>query len=207
MNPAANATNTRQYLKRLRTFISYNLAYSLALTICLCLLPNASTAKDKQSNATSLAIRYHGELVDQLGSPVTAILPLTFHIVKQGSNKVIWKGKQWVSVLDGHFDVILGDSKLNANTHQKLDIIVWLHKKRLLRASLANSPYIRIKKADRPATLVGNDIVQTAAISFDDNAEQVLDCPKNHIAVGIRLTQKDSRNFIQLRCAPISHTE
>ena len=61
------------------------------------------------TNAQSLIVPFHGELVDESLTPISGVFPMIFHAYStQDASEAIWTEEHFISVLEGQYQLDLG---------------------------------------------------------------------------------------------------
>ncbi len=126
-------------------------------------------------------INYQGEVIDQDAIAVSGVLPLEFRIyTSQTSKKAIATEKHFISVVDGKYQLTLGDASPINTTEPALYVAVLLDGKELTRQKVETERYIVNAKPEGSTT-------QTKYVKLSDSkdGEFSLNCPKGYIVTGI----------------------
>lgn len=156
----------------------------MSMKSCLCallfglLVATASGSDAFAEENVQTFVEFQGEIIDQNALAISGVLPLEFKVYS--GKKLISTEKHFVSVVDGKYQVTLGESAAMTSSDPELAVAVLLDGKELTRQKVAPERYIVNAKPTGGKT-------QTKYIKLSDkkDGDFSLTCPKGYIVTGI----------------------
>ena len=159
------------------------------LSLVLLGLPGMAVAEESQT-----VVSFEGEIVDQSAAPVSGVLPLEFRVYSDSkSKKAILTEQYFVSIVDGAYQVVLGEKGGLPTDAEKLYVAVYLDKKELTRQEVA---------VRRQVVNVDSHVVQTETVGGNSGKTFELSCPAGYVVTGIEgTTENDGIQGLRLVCS------
>ena len=159
----------------------------LLCTLLLLGTPLTAFAQD----STETVIDFKGEIVDQDAAPVSGVLPLEFRIfTDKNGKKAIVTEKHFISIVDGAYSLVLGESSQIKSKNGTLYVAVYLDGKELTRQEVNTQQQIVSKESQTVETDV-----------TPNSGDFQLECPPGYVVTGIKGNSKNGIQNIKLICS------
>lgn len=145
---------------------------------------------------SKIVVNYQGELVDQDAKAVSGVLPLIFKIYTQEKGKkAIAQENHFVSVVDGSYEVVLGNASEIRSKGSNLWVGVELGGEELVRQKVVGQALFEPKQP--------LNVVRTEEIGLHQGEQFKLSCPEGYMVTGIEGTREEALSAIRLVCTKI----